>query len=126
MRHSELVYVKKAPGKGRGVFARKKIKKGDVIEHIPLLIIPAEALVDGLDNLHICRFYYYWTKNRIAIALGYGSLYNHSYSPNAIYEHGSATIKYVALRNIKVGEEITINYNWDPKDKTPVGFKTVE
>jgi len=35
-------------------------------------------------------------------------------------------MKYIALRNIKPGEEITINYNWDPKDKTPVGFKIVK
>jgi len=61
MQHSDLICVKTAPGKGRGVFARKIIKKGDVIEHIPLLIVPVEALADGLNNLHLGRFYYWWT-----------------------------------------------------------------
>jgi len=126
MQHSDLICVKTAVGKGRGVFARKTIKKGQVIEHIPVLIIPVESIVDGLKNSHLGRYYYWWTRNRVAIALGFGSLYNHSYKPNAIYEHGTATIKYVALRTIKPGEEITINYNWDPKDKTPVGFAVVK
>lgn len=123
MQQSELICVKKAPGKGRGVFARKPIKKGEVIEHIPLLIVPADALVDGLENQFLGRYYYWWTKKKIAIALGYGSLYNHSYKANATYKHGNETMKYIAIRDIAEGEEITINYNWDPKDKSPVGFE---
>jgi SET domain-containing protein len=126
MRHSELVCVKKCPGKGRGVFARKSIKKGDTIEHVPLLFVPAETMVNGLDNDYMRRYYYCWTSKRVAVALGYGSLYNHSYQSNAEYKHGSDTIKYVAIRNIAAGEEITINYNGDPKDKSPVGFKVMK
>ena len=126
MKQSDLVVVKTSPGKGRGVFAAKPIKKGDVIEHVPLLIVPADSLVDGLNNIHIGRFYYWWTKNRIAVALGYGSLYNHSYNANASYKHGAETIKYIAVRDIEPGEEVTINYNGDPKDKSPVGFKVVK
>lgn len=122
MRHSDLVCVKNVPGKGRGVFALRDIQKGETIEHVPLLIFPADTLVDGLDNAHVGRYYYWWTKKRVAIALGYGSLYNHSYTPNATYIHGNDKLKYVALKNIPEGDEITVNYNWDPKDKRPVGF----
>ena len=36
------------------------------------------------------------------------------------------TLKYIAVRDIAEGEEVTINYNGDPKDQTPVEFKVVK
>ncbi|NJO31945.1 MAG: SET domain-containing protein [Rhodospirillales bacterium] len=44
--------------------------------------------------------------------MGLTSLLNHSYSPNAqfIRHIDELTIDVVALRNISVGEEITIDY----------------
>ena len=63
----------------------------------------------------------------LALALGYGSLYNHSYRPNARYDDvGQRTKLFTALRAIEPGEEITINYNGDPEDGSPVGFEVIE
>jgi SET domain-containing protein len=47
----------------------------------------------------------------IVPSLGYGSLYNHSYRPNARYddEGGQAKV-FRTLRDIAAGEEITVNY----------------
>ena len=125
MRHSELVCVKYIRGKGRGVFARCPIRKGTVIERVPVVLVPIQQIVGGWHNPAVARFGFVRDRWTVAVALGYGSLYNHSFKPNAIYEHGYAAMKYVALRNIKPGEEITINYNWDPKDRSPVGFEVV-
>jgi SET domain-containing protein len=62
----------------------------------------------------------------VAVALGYGSLYNHSYTPNARYDDESPQIKiFTAIREIAAGEEITINYNGEPSDESPVWFKVV-
>jgi SET domain-containing protein len=33
---------------------------------------------------------------------------------------------FTAIRNIAAGEEITVNYNGEPGDRTPVGFDVVE
>ena len=63
------------------------------------------------------------------MALGYGSLYNHSFKPNARYTKGPAemAIKFSALRDIAAGEEILINYNGTPEDDSPdLWFKPVE
>lgn len=125
MEPSELICVRKVKGKGRGVFARADIAKGSVIERVPILLVPIDELVGGLHNPILSRFFFMWSKKKVAISLGYGSLYNHSYSPNAYYEHGAMTITYAAHRHIKKGEEITINYNGDPEDDSPVGFKVV-
>jgi SET domain-containing protein len=63
----------------------------------------------------------------VAVALGYGSLYNHSYQPNARYDDESGQTKvFRAIRDIAPGEEIVVNYNGEPGDETPVWFKLME
>jgi uncharacterized protein len=122
---SDLICVKHVLGKGRGVFARKPIKEGTVIERAPILLIPVVHLVGGMHSHVLARYFYLWNKKEMAISLGYGSLYNHSYTPNAHYQHGRMRIIYRALRNIADGEEITINYNGDPEDNSPLGFDVI-
>jgi SET domain-containing protein len=50
MQHSDLIRVRKSPGKGRGVFAIKPIPKGAVVERVPVVLVPINDLVDGLKN----------------------------------------------------------------------------
>ena len=125
MEPSDLIRVRHVKGKGRGVFARKDIKKGNMIERVPVLLVPVEHLIGGMHSPVLARFFYLWNKKEVAIGLGYGSLYNHSYTPNAHFELGRMSITYTALRDIPKGEEITINYNGDPEDTGPVGFAVV-
>jgi SET domain-containing protein len=125
MQHSDLVCVKRIKGKGRGVFARREIGKGAIIERVPVVIIPVENLVGGWKNAALQKYFYVWSRDTVAASLGYGSLYNHSYTPNAWYEHGSKVLLYRALRRIAPGEEITVNYNGRPADRRPVGFKVL-
>jgi hypothetical protein len=66
-------------------------------------------------------------KGKVALALGFGSLYNHSYKPNARYDDAPSQVKeFRALRDIKAGEEITINYNGAEDIMDPVEFNVVE
>jgi SET domain-containing protein len=125
MEPPQLIRVRNVKGKGRGVFACAIITKGELIERAPVLLVPIEHLIGGLYSPILARFFYLWNKKHVAISLGYGSLYNHSYQPNAHYQHGRMAISYTALRDIAKGEEITINYNGDPADRSPVGFPVV-
>jgi uncharacterized protein len=63
---------------------------------------------------------------RSVIALGYGSLYNHFCPSNADYfmDFEAETIDIVAVRYIEAGDEITINYNGDPRNAEPTWFMT--
>lgn len=122
-RQSALIEVRTTKDKGRGVFARDLIRKGTEFERVPVLVVTW----DEIDNSELADYVYTWTKTKAAVALGYGSLYNHSYKPNARYDDvGRQTKVFTALRDIQPGEEITINYNGDPTDKTDVGFVVVE
>jgi hypothetical protein len=105
---------------GRGVFAARTFEPDDVIEECPVLLVPADTIGDlGLDG-----YCFEWTDDQCAIALGYGSLYNHSWRPNARYDHDhdAHVVSYSAVRRIEVGEEITINYSGDPEGHTELWF----
>ena len=119
------ICIRESPGKGRGVFAQKNFEAGEVIEASPVIVLPYEE-IDSLELTQLYNYYFAWGPDSkdAAIALGYGSLYNHSYTPNARYckDFDKNLIKYVCIKDIKKNEEITINYNCDPEDKSPVWF----
>lgn len=119
LHQSEYLEVRRIPGKGRGIFARILIPKGTIFETVPLLICKQDDIIGST----LMNYVYAWTETTVALALGYGSLYNHSYKPNARYDDLAQSRKeYTALRDIQPGEEVTINYNGDPKSKKSVGF----
>lgn len=110
--------------KGRGVFALQDFKKGELIESCPVLTFtPKER---KLLEKTLMNFYIYpWRSTRGAsLALGYGSIYNHSYTPNADWKQNfpKMAMDYKAIRDINSGEEITINYNGEPDDKKEIDF----
>jgi uncharacterized protein len=125
-KHSDLISIKRIEGKGRGVFARSAIAEGTVIERVPVLVVPLPDVMGVNNDPVLSRICFLRTRKTAAIALGYGSLYNHSYRPNAVYEEcENCTMQFRALCPIEQGEEITINYNGDPKDRASVGFPVV-
>jgi SET domain-containing protein len=94
---------------------------------VPVLVLPVEDLRNGERWNGLASYCFHWGEKTVALALGYGSMYNHSFRPNAKYEDiGRQTKVFRAIREIQVGEEVTINYNADPKDRSPVGFAVIE
>lgn len=110
---------------GRGVFTAEPIKEGSLIEICPVIILPEEEL-PIIHNTYLHDYYFLWGEDekRCAIALGFGSLYNHAYDANAEYilDLDENTIDFYSVRDIEVGEEITVNYNGLPDDPEPVWF----
>ena len=119
LRPSEYIEVRQIPGKGRGVIARCVIPKGTIFEKAPVLLVKWDTISSSV----LADYAYAWEGETACVALGCGSLYNHSYSPNARYDDiGKATKHFTALRDIQPGEEVTINYNGEPHLKKSVGF----
>ncbi len=101
--------VKNSPtGAGRGVFATRAFKKGEEIERCPMLVAE-EGRGDDLES-GAEGYVFGWGDGRTALALGYGSLYNHRYDPNATTTETGDELIISATRKINVGEEIYINY----------------
>ena len=108
------ITIGSSEGRGRGVFAVRRFEPGDTIEVCPVIAL-SEADARTLDGTGLCDYYFGWGKDgkAAAIALGYGSLYNHSPSANATHLKHAADgiISVVALRRIEPGEEIFIRYD---------------
>ncbi|HEY1773721.1 MAG TPA: SET domain-containing protein [Gammaproteobacteria bacterium] len=126
--HVELE-VRETSARGRGVFALAAIPAGTLIESADVIVIPREEM-HAIESCVLADYDFRWgTDGREgAIALGYGSIYNHSYTPNAHYvkHFERRSIDFIALRDIAAGEEIRTNYNGDPDSKKMVWFEVSE
>jgi SET domain-containing protein len=111
--HHPGIYVAPTEKKGLGVFTHQPILEDDIIEICPIIIIPPEqvAIIDPTIFYH---YYFTWDhpENSACIALGYGSIYNHSFSPNAevVADDSVDSLTIKCIRNIHPGEEICIDY----------------
>ncbi len=108
---------------GRGVFAAKNIKKGEIIEIAPILVLEFTDLIETRWNLLF--EYYFWMDDYVALALGFASMYNHSKDANSKYELNRVdkTITFTAIKDIKKDSEIYFNYKGSTNPKTPLWFE---
>ena len=101
--------------KGRGVFAARAFAAGETVEVCP--VIP---FIEGPNTLpaELKRVIYNWgylsgRPGPQGVALGYGSMYNHSNPANMRYQADLANVvlHFIAVRAIEPAEELTVNYN---------------
>ncbi len=122
---TERLEVKETEGRGRGVFARVAIEAGESVEDCPVIVVPEEQ-VEAMGGTILHEYFFKWggTHDAGAIALGFGSLYNHSDRPNAMYvrKYDLRMLTFVALRDIAVGEEITVSYHGGFGERGPLWF----
>jgi uncharacterized protein len=97
--------------KGRAVYAARHFRLGETIEICHVIIVGKDFWASRKRAAY--NEWAYEFDKKSAIALGCGSLYNHSYKPNAAWTclTRSMKIRFYALRRIEKGEEILINYS---------------
>ncbi|MEA5551167.1 SET domain-containing protein [Anabaena cylindrica UHCC 0172] len=122
-----MLVLRDTDSKGRGIFAQKSFAKGEVIEKAAVIVIPKQQ-VKLIVKTVLLNYYFGWHGESGAIALGFASLFNHSYHPNALYikNFSKNVIEFIAHKDIRAGEEITVNYNGQVDDLSPVWFDVVE
>jgi len=102
------------------MFCIEEIGKESVIEICPILIIPGQQAREIVSGYVLYEYYFEWKKDSIALALGYGSLYNHSPVPNAFFEadYKNQYIIFRASEDIPAGTEILVDYHaGNPEEK---------
>lgn len=106
-----------------GVYASKDIKKGEIIEKAPILVLEFTDFIDTKWNLLF--EYYFWMDDYAALALGYGSMYNHSKDANCKYEldRENKTITFTAIRDVSKDTELLFNYKGSSSEKAPLWFE---
>jgi SET domain-containing protein len=123
--YSPKIEVRKSPVHGVGVFAKKAIKKYEVLEEDPFILLKG-----NFDNLHpqVQEYIFGWTKDledsksKAAMVFGTGAIYNSSNIPNADWQTSKTKNRFIyyAIKNKKAGEEIMINYGpeyWESRIK---------
>ena len=117
---SPAIRVESIKGKGLGVVATGTIVKSEIIECCPVIVLSPDSKLDkGWKRLHqvmletmFTHHHFWWTARYGALALGYGSLYNHSSEPKAdiVKYIKQRKMVFIANRDLHEGEEITICY----------------
>lgn len=125
--------------KGRGVFASRAFRAGEIVEVAPVVVIPRPSItttrvlrapgattlqetpLEKVEVKFVQEFrvlLFAWDRlasvpGTDALALGYGSLYNSASPANLRYQADPAetALYFIAERDIREHEEMTINYN---------------
>jgi len=108
---------------GRGLYASNyegPIKKDEVILQNELIVLDSLDSV-LLDSTALKYYTFKYKHNQSCIALGDGTLLNHSINPNVGYilhdlnhdVHDRKVITFYALRDIEQGEQLFIDYGAD-------------
>ena len=116
--------------KGKGLFAKKNIRKGKIIDTAPVILIPNKEY-ELIDKTIVSNYCFTWenpkyqSEYKMVLAMSICQFMNHSYNPNVRYEYNykNDTIKFRAIKNVSTGEELTVNYNGRVDDKSPVWFE---
>lgn len=113
----DKVGVGKSTISERGMFCVDYIKRDEVFEIAPIIVVPAELVKANI----LIDYAFKINENEYAIAFGYASLYNHRNQPNAEWkiEPLKGVIQFTAMRDIQPGEEIFISYGktyWNTRD----------
>lgn len=119
------LFIGETEEKGRAVFTDEPIPAGTIIESSPVIVMSAEERI-LLDQTLLHDYIFEWgpKHDECALALGWISIYNHSYRSNAEYfmDFDSSQMMIKTVHRIEKGEEITINYNGEWNDEKKVWF----
>lgn len=119
---NDNVEIKKSCMGDRGTFAKKDIKKGDIVESCPVILEKRENI-----NTNSEVDDYVFSSGRdgeVAVAFGYCSMFNHDSDPNVEWKVHPESKKLVltAKKDIMMGEEMFVSYGdnyWKTRNVKP-------
>lgn len=125
-------YIKMFDGMGRGLVANTDLREHQAVCRCELLILsPEDTAVVNRTGLQHYTFAYDLqdtSKPRDCLVLGDGEIFNHSDDANVGYrleDIGDRKVMlFYALRPIKAGEQLFINYNADVDEVEIDGYLT--
>ena len=115
--------------KGRGLFAKKDIEKGKVID-VAYVVLISKKNYKKIKKTLVSNYCFHWenpkykSEYKMSLAMSICQFINHSFRPNVKYEYNykNDTIKFETIRDIIKGEELTMNYNKESSVKSPIWF----
>ena len=125
-----VLYIDETEHKGRGVFTKRKLKAGVIVETAPVIVMSADDR-KLIDQTLLHDYIFEWQPegaDMCCMALGWVPLFNHSYAANCEYfMNYKKQVMYIeTVRDIPAGEELTINYNGNWNEQEKVWFDAAE
>ncbi len=107
------IYVKRIRGKGWGAFCAKKIPRNADFNVTPLLVLTTREAKLMADSSLEPYWYAFGSRGR-ALALGLGSIMNHSSTPNCSFHFSKTrrTLTFFSLKTIPAHSELLHDYGW--------------
>jgi hypothetical protein len=103
--------------KGRGMFALRDFKKGEILETAPVIPVAKENVVESGEapDGYLLDWDGNYENEEYCMPLGYIMMYNHSKEPNIMLDqdYEKYTMQAIAIRDIRKGEELCWDYNID-------------
>ena len=103
--------------KGRGMFALRDFKKGEILETAPVIPVAKENVVESGEapDGYLLDWDGNYENEEYCMPLGYIMMYNHSKEPNIMLDqdYDKYTMQAIAIRDIRKGEELCWDYNID-------------
>ncbi|CAO1622565.1 unnamed protein product [Sympodiomycopsis kandeliae] len=99
--------------RGRGVYASRPLPSGTIVEISPVLLFNKSEWDNyGSKTILDCYTFKWGRMGEMALALGLGSLFNHSKFPSVAFyiDRSSHSIRYQLVRDVVAGEELCISY----------------
>jgi len=102
------------PDAGYGVFCNKDLQAGEIVEVAPFIEVP-RSIVYAADNI---LWKYVFTSHldprNVVLALGFGSMYNHSSKPNVAHfvseRDPKRLLTFRAISSVPAGSELYLDY----------------
>ena len=113
------------PDSGNGVFAQKDYKKGDIVERCQILLDYTDEIGSTIINDYSWGDEHNGQQVTVIPITGKCNLFNHSddYNVEVDYDLERKTMKCIATKDIKKGEEMYISYGdgyWDSRQKNTI------
>lgn len=125
------VEVRKTKDKGKGLFSRKKLKKGELIFSVDLSNEKSHSKEEIENNPDLQSDHCdYIGNNKYVISFHPYSYMNHSCNPNVLIDHKSMTkSEFYAMKDIDKGNELKYDYGANALsgfDKDSGGWKKMK
>lgn len=116
-----MITVKVTNEMGRGLYATRIIKAGEVVSQCEILVL---SEIDTAIVAETDLKYYTFKFNELqdCLVLGLGEIFNHADQPNVSFElvdfEGRKVMQFKALSNIETDAQLFIDYNSDTQVET--------
>ncbi|HEU4838528.1 MAG TPA: SET domain-containing protein-lysine N-methyltransferase [Micavibrio sp.] len=114
---AQIAWMEIDEEKGRGMFALRDFKKGEILETAPVIPVAKENVVESGEapDGYLLDWDGHYENEEYCMPLGYIMMYNHSKEPNIMLDqdYDKYTMQAIAIRDIRKGEELCWDYNVD-------------